>query len=161
MSPTRSKKVNTSMSRTKPVSTSSKEYGEFVLATEGSAGCREKVVKKYQQNGVDKTGAFAAAPRSHAQRNAYQHQHQASDWKSKAVVQLDEEWLGVRTAHALEQCAHGESVDGSVPAAQVHVALRAQFQRAICRGECADVVLIGLVCDRVVLGTVAQAHQQH
>ena len=121
----------------------------------------KEVVEEDEQDCVDEAGALAAAPRGDTQRNAHQHQHETGCRKRNAGVQLNEEALGVGATNALEQCIHGQGVDGGIHPAQVHFALRVQLERTIGGCERGDVVLVGIVIDSVVLGSVAETHEQH
>ena len=55
---------------------------------------------------------------------------------------------------------HGQSVDGSIHAAQVHFALRTQREWQICLFESGDVVLLRLPGYSFVAGTIAEPHQK-
>ena len=100
---------------------------EFSLPAERDSGVRKNVVEQYQQNGKDQAGTLSAAPRNDTERNANQHQNKTCSRIGKTRVATREEiFFHPGRACAASSAAHGQSVDGSIHAAQVHFALRTQ-----------------------------------
>ena len=138
-----------------------KEGGKLVLPAQGDAGGGEQVIEEDQQNGEDKAGALAAAPRGHAQRNAHQHQHQAGGGIGKAVVQFDQEALARRArgcapaarpwAWRRWPCPCGPGAHRSAGSAPEGRSVVAKVEMLYCSR---------LAGDGLVLRAVAQPHQQ-
>src|SRR5947208_984006 len=121
MSPTSSKNVKSSISNTKPVSTSRNTLSN------------SRTTYSSTMLG-DAAGTLSPTARHHPQRYANEHQHQAGGGIRKTAVQFDEEAPALGPVNPVQQQPCGHGVHRCVHAPQVNIALRIQRQRQVGTG---------------------------
>ena len=133
-------------------------HGKLVLSGESRSGRRQEVVDEDQGDGEDESCALAAAPGGESEGNADEHEDEAGGGIGEALMQLDEIPAAALAVGSLDKLAVGHGQDGRIAARGACVLRRGQRKGQVGLGEGGDVVLVGLIGDGFVLGSVAQPH---
>ena len=102
---------------------------------------------------------FPPSPGGDTKRHAHQNEDQAGSGIGETLVELDEEPLVVRAMCAPDELTDGQCKNRGIEAAEVSFILLVCGEGQIIYRERGDVEFLRTVFERLVLGSIAEAHE--